>query len=73
MAHENQSVRKVSQKDGTRKSDGSKYYGLWFEGPKHNPFFLTPGQVKTVLALVDDCRDVMRKLPRTPPPAARKA
>lgn len=55
--------RSVFPVKGVRQYDQSAFHGLKFRGPYHRPFFLTPGQVKTVLALKAEALEIIKNLP----------
>jgi hypothetical protein len=57
------SVRIVT---GNRKLDLSEFQGLKFEGPNHSDFFLTPGQLLTVLKLQEEAKKLVSEMPRLP-------
>lgn len=59
-------TRRVRAYTGKRK-DQTSYHGLWFEGPKHKNFFLTPGQFRTVKLLSDEAEEILKSLPGREP------
>lgn len=58
--------RSVESIEGKRASNGTRFFGLRFKSSDHATFFLTPGQVRTVLALAEDARRIISALPKLP-------
>ena len=56
--------RSVTLMKGNRKKDQSVFYGLKFTADNHSGAFLTPGQFRTVLALAEEAKVLLRNVPR---------
>ena len=65
MPTELNNSRKVELITGNRKKDLSQFYGLRFTARHHADAFLTPGQFRTVLALAEEAKILLRKIPRS--------
>lgn len=57
--------RTVKLVQGNRKKDLSEFWGLKFTGENHPGAFLTPGQFRTVIALAEEGKKLLRSLPRS--------
>lgn len=57
--------RQVSLIKGNRKSDMTEFYGLKFTSDSHAGLFITPAQFRSVLALAEEAKLLLRKMPRT--------
>ena len=51
-----------------RRKDGTKFYALMFEGPNHRPIMTVPSQLKTILAMQSEAKELLQQMPAAEPP-----